>query len=66
MPIKLQLGKVTGLEALKQIILSERCRPPVPEKRICVVIFEDEKRVLVSTEAFAAAAGQTIYPLITD
>jgi len=65
MPIKLTLGKVTGLEALRAIILCEKCKPPVPEKRICIVIDEQAKRVLVSTEAFAQAAGQTIYPLVT-
>ena len=66
MPIKLDLGEVNGLEALKAIILSERCRPPVPEKRICIVIDEANKSVLVSTEAFAKANEQTVYPLITE
>lgn len=66
MPIKLSLGKVSGLEAFKQIILSERCRPPTPDKRICIVIDEAQKRVIVSTEAFAKANGQQIYPLITE
>ncbi len=66
MPIKLSLGKVSGLEAFKQIILSERCRPPTPDKRICIVIDEANQRVIVSTEAFAKANGQKIYPLITE
>jgi hypothetical protein len=65
MPIKMSIGKVNGLEALKQIILSEKCKPPVPEKRICIVIDESTKKVLVSTEAFAKEAGQTVYPLVT-
>jgi hypothetical protein len=66
MPIKLSLGRVSGLEAFKQIILSERCRPPTPDKRICIVIDEANRRVLVSTEAFAKANGQQVYPLITE
>jgi len=66
MPIKLNLGMVSGMEALKQIFLSEKCRPPTPEKRICIVIDEAGKKVLVSTESFAAANGQTVYPLITE
>lgn len=65
MPIKLSLGKVNGLEALRQIILSEKCRPPVPEKRICIVVDEAAKKVIVSTEYFAKENGQTVYPLIT-
>ena len=63
MPQKFSLGRVSGLEALKQIAL--RNNPPTPDKRICIVIDEAAKKVLVTTESFAKEAGQTIYPLVT-
>ncbi|MEZ6066004.1 MAG: hypothetical protein R3B90_09910 [Planctomycetaceae bacterium] len=62
MPQKYELGKVTGLEALRAIF--EGNRPPVPEKRLCLVIDEANMSALISTEAFAAAAGQTVYPVV--
>ncbi len=61
MPQKFSLGKVTGLEALRQIILFNK--PPVPEKQLCLVIDEAAQTVLITTIFFAEAAGQTIYPL---
>lgn len=64
MPLKLSIGKVSGLEAFKQIILYERYRPPTPDKQLCIVIDEAAKTVLVTTEAFAAAEGKTVYPLV--
>jgi hypothetical protein len=53
------------MEALQQIFLSEKCKPPVPEKRICIVIDDATQKVIVSTEYFAKEAGQAVYPLIT-
>lgn len=64
--IKMALGKVSGLEAIKQIVLYERCRPPVPEKRMCIVIDEAAKTVEFSTEFFAKEQGKTVYPLVTE
>ncbi|MFV0444220.1 MAG: hypothetical protein ACK5Q5_11685 [Planctomycetaceae bacterium] len=64
--IKLNLGKVSGLEAIKQIVLFERCRPPVPEKQMCISIDEAAKTVLFSTEFFVKEQGKTVYPLVTE
>jgi hypothetical protein len=64
--IKMNLGRVSGLEAIKQIVSYERCRPPVPEKQMCIVIDEAAKTVLFSTEFFAKEQGKTVYPLITE
>jgi hypothetical protein len=64
MPQKFSLGQVTALEALKEIVL--RNKPPSPDKRLAIVIDDSNKSVLVTTESFAAAAGQQIYPLVTE
>ncbi len=64
MPQKLELGNVSVRELLKHLAVSNR--PPSPDKRICIVVDEANKSVLVTTEFFATNQGQTIYPLVTE
>jgi hypothetical protein len=64
MPQKFSLGRVAAVDALREIVT--RNRPPVPEKRLCLVIDEAAKTALITTELFATNAGQTIYPLVKE
>jgi hypothetical protein len=58
---KFDLGRATGLAALREI--AKINKPPVPEKRMCLVIDEATKTVTFTTEYFAKEQGKTIFSL---
>lgn len=64
MPQKFNLGRVSALDALKEIVV--RNKPPVPEKRLCIVIDEGQNAVLFTTESFAKEQGREVYPLVGE
>jgi hypothetical protein len=55
----LSLGRVTASEILFQIVVGNI--PPVQDKKLCFVIDDTRNSVLLTTEAFARAAGQKIF-----